>query len=306
LDYPEINNSIEKTCGVKLSYDEYYSNAEFLRRKNEQNYDIMIFSDTVYNLVKNDIKRNNINLSYIANSYNPTIKEKYIKERFPYNILYFTHALTGFLWNPNIINISSNDSIFDIFKKAGSNLVVIIDDPVEAGNLIKLGLGKAANGKNILDVMNMKNIKKISQESNVYITNNFNNLYDNKSFAFSFTWSGEAIVDKNLSQKNYNFLIHPELSYISSDLIAQINNKNYVTCVTKNLTSKNIMNILQNKDYYFSPYADYSSVKNEEFKNIYMIFKKKLPKLKWINNVDKNSFLEMNKAWELIKAEVNK
>ena len=57
IDYPEIINAAEKRCHAKISFDQYYSNDEFLRRWREQrdSYDIIIFSNTIYPGIKNEI-----------------------------------------------------------------------------------------------------------------------------------------------------------------------------------------------------------------------------------------------------------
>ncbi len=120
LDYPEVVSDIEKKCNVKVSYDEYYSSSEFLRRERQENYDIVIFSGTIYDLVKANIGLKKSNLWRQSLNYNPIIRKHYLHSDFTPNVVYFLHSLTGFLWNPNVIDIYKNDSIFEIFKKAKS------------------------------------------------------------------------------------------------------------------------------------------------------------------------------------------
>ncbi|GEM_PF-6000618 len=50
---------IQKLCKKEVSIDEYFSNSEFLRRweSNNKNYDIIIYSNTIQNAVKEKITR---------------------------------------------------------------------------------------------------------------------------------------------------------------------------------------------------------------------------------------------------------
>ncbi len=309
LNYPEIVNEAEKKCGVKISFDEYYSNDEFLRRWHGQNdhYDIIIFSDTISKMVKNKIPNfKNSTLWQQSSSYNKTIKIHYDKGKYPHNVVYFIHSLTGFLWNPKNITLSNNDSVISIFNKAKQQYVIVIDDSVEEKKMIEESL-ELSSKKEIPDnYIKMENFKKVVQNSTVYVANGYCKIYEDPKFAFSFTWSGEAVVSLVKSNKSYKFLIHPRLSYIASDLLAQTTNKKDSFCVAKFLSSRKGMSILQNKDYYFSPYADYDSVDNPVFKKIYKKFVTSLPLLTWIESVNEEDFQKINRSWQLIKLSLSK
>jgi hypothetical protein len=311
LDYPELVQLVEKKCHVKLSYDKYYTNAEFTRRLNYQgqNYDVLIFSDTIYNAVKQGIARNNSDLYKLSRHYHPIIRQHYLKNKLPSNIVYFIHSLTGFLWNPLQVKLDESDTIYSMFSKAGDNTVVIIDDPVEAAKLVSLGL---SNGKNKLvptelteNYLTKANFLHIVGKSRVYITNDYSQIYLKPDFAFSYTWSGEAMVDLQKSGKDYEFLIHPKLSYISSDLLAVLNDKPNAICVAKVLGSREFARKLQNKDFYFSPYTDTSEIDNKAFKKVYQEFIIELPRLSWIKPVDNEEFERLSTTWKLIKLNFN-
>lgn len=305
LNYSKLITTAENTCHVKISYDEYFSNDEFLRRweGEKDNYDIIIFSDTIYNAIKNKIPPvKSSTLWKQSLLYNPVIKSRYKKRKYPNNMVYFIHAMTGFLWNPKNISLSSSDSLISIFNKATNNHVVIIDDSVEAKKLIESSLLEQSKDK---DILNVTNFKRLIQNADVYITNNYSQIYKKPKFAFSFTWSGEAVVDIMESNKKYEFLIHPKLSYISSDLLAQTSNKQSALCVAKVLTTKKAMSIIQNNDFYFSPYTDYTDVINPIFKDIYTRFILALPVLPWLDSTDGASFERLNMSWQLIKLELN-
>src|SRR5690606_7579461 len=133
-----------------------------------------------------------------------------LKRNYPKNVVYFAHSMSGFLWNPANISINKNDTIETIFKKSVNKYVVITDDPGEAKKLIEF------NGDKNLSI---SNFKKMVQQANVYITNNYSQIYNKPEFSFSYGWSGEALVDLLTSNKDYQFLVHPKMSYISSDLL---------------------------------------------------------------------------------------
>ena len=308
LDYPQIINAAEKECGVRISFDEYFSNDEFLRRWEEQkeSYDVIIFSDTIYKGIKDKIPHYNYStLSKQSILYNPTIKSHYDNAKYPHNVVYFLHSLTGFLWNPKNILLSSNDSIISIFNKAKQKYVVFIDDPVEANKLIEASLNDSHQHSPSNDVLSISNFKKMIQESRVYITNTYSQIYNKPDFAFSFSWSGEMAINQMKSNKGYKFLIHPKLSYISTDLIAHTSNKKGALCVAKFLTSKVTMAVFQRKDFYFSPYTDYSGIQNPIFKDIYKNFVISLPTLNWLDSCNEKNFQIINTKWQLIKLSLN-
>src|SRR5437870_4118355 len=78
LKYPELIKNAEKECKVNISFDEYFSNDEFLRRwvGQEKFYNIIIFSDTIYNVVKHKLQviKNN-NLYKQSLNYNSIVKK---------------------------------------------------------------------------------------------------------------------------------------------------------------------------------------------------------------------------------------
>jgi spermidine/putrescine-binding protein len=300
LDHPEIIRSVEKACNIKISYDQYYSNDEFLRRWRTQknSYDIIIFSNTIYKMIQNEIPNiRSSKLSREARLYHPVIRKKYLSLKTPENVLFFMHSLTGFIYNPKTINLSANDSIFTIFQKADKKLAILIDDPVEAKKLLEIVFN--TKDKNVLSY---NRLKKIFPNTTIYIGNGFNQIYKDPDFAFAYTWSGTAfnkIYDGGL---NYNFLIHPQLSYISSDLLAQTSNNQQSMCAASALTSREVLSLVENDDYYFSSYTDISNIKNKNFRKIYQDFMINLPRLTWIESTDANEFDRLNTSWDLIKA----
>lgn len=299
LSYPDIIKQVENQCNVKLSFDEYYSNDEFIRRweSHSELYDIIIFSSTIYDLLRDKIPRiNNSKLSAYSTQYHPVIRAHYLSMHYPRNIVYFMHAMSGFLWNPDNISISEQDTIQSIFKKATNKLVVMMDDPVEVKRLVE------ADGASGLTPENFENI---AQRANVYITNNYSQIYKKTAFSFSYSWSGEAVIDIMAANKKYQFLVHPKLSYISSDLLAQTSRKTSAECVARIMASRDISTIIQNADFYFTPYIDYKNVIDDNFKKLYLDFIAYLSHALWVDSVRESHFQEINKEWQLIKISLN-
>lgn len=304
LDSPKLITSIENKCRIKISVDEYYSNEEFTRRlrSNPASYDIAIFSEKIYAAVKTTIPNfPNNRLWDGSKNYNKIIKTHYNKLKYPHNVVYFSHSLNGFLWNPNVITLSEKDSIFSIFQKAKNLKIALIDDPLEEQELIYSALNEQRTINKLSYKLTLENFHKVIQHAEVYITNNYSRIYEDINFAFAFTWSGEAISNLHSSNKKYNFFVHPNLSYISTDLLAVLSSNKNTSCVADILTSKETSNQLQNKNFYFSPYADDSKVSDPELKKAYKIFKNFLPHHQW-NGIDNgNEFEEINYLWQKIK-----
>lgn len=309
LDDPKITNYIQNKCNVKVSYDEYYSNQEFLERWKEQrqNYDVIIFSDIAYGTVKNQIALKNSNLHDLADNYPEFIKKHYIQSNFPNNVVYFTLSVMGFLWNPQVINLTNNDNMLDVFEKAKSNNIILIDDPAEVNNVMQLAFRfhETRDTQNIPLLLNTSNMDKLTQASRVYITNDYSKIYSSKDFAFSYLWSGDAFYDMKEGKYKYNFMTDKKLSYICSDLIAQINPKPEAVCVAHVLAGHEVLNMIQNSDYYFSPYGDSNQIKDPAFMTFYKRLFSEMPYLSWIEPVPTNDFGKMEQEWRWVKLKHN-
>jgi hypothetical protein len=295
LSAPWEAKIIESTCHVNLSYDQYYATDEFLRRwrQSRQDYDIAIFEDTAYPLIAKEIPHVASNLWRNTNNYNPIIRRRYQARNYPENIVFFYQSVTGFLWNPKAVSLASKDSLVTMFKKAKNNLVVLIDDPIVFQKFQYLGTGKKS--------LSLREFLKIKQNTKIFITNSYDMLYKKTNFAFSYMWSGAALSDLAHANKSYKFLIDSRASYISSDLLAQLNNKPGVVCVANLLASKKFLTKEQNYTYYFSPYANRSNVEQPFFKEVYEQYINNLSTLHWIKPVDEEKMKRVDRAWKKIK-----
>jgi hypothetical protein len=302
LDHSNITTGAEKACGVKVSHDNYYSNDEFLRRWRQEkgSYDLVIFSNTIYKIVKPELPRlENSTLSHVAINYNPIIRSNYRLSNYPSNVVYFAHSLTGILYNTKKINVTNSDTVETLFQKAKNNIVVIIDDAVESSYLLSNALkgGGPPDNQNF----NVENYNKMCLNADIYVGNGFTNIISDPNFSFSFMWSGEAIMREKKLGKDYRFIILPNISYISTDLLAETKKSKEADCVSEYLASKKNLRNVEINSYYFSPYADSTGVTHSGYADIYKSFLKSLSQLKWIKPVDPKKFDSLNQTWSFIK-----
>lgn len=296
LNNPAIISAAEKKCGVKISYDEYYTNDEFLRRWETQKkyYDAIIFDDAIYNLVNiphfsdNTLWRQSLR-------YHPTVRAHYQKAKYPHNIAYFMNWTHVFLWSSHNMSISSKDTVSSIFDK--TNKVAIMLNPIAMTKLIKESSGKLTLLNKSLD---KQHLDKSSTYKDIYFSNEPTQI-KKKDFSFIYGWVGNLIPNLMQDHKDYTFLIHPKLSPVRSYLITQVKNTEHCSCVVNFLTQKKIASSLQKNTFYFSPYVDSSNIENPFFKEIYKNYIKSLPRLPWMNHLTENDFYKINKSKQTIK-----
>lgn len=297
---PERLKDIEQQCHVNIYVDNYYSSDEFLKRfkSSKSQYDILIFSDTISKVVNNEIAIPQSTLYKIAIKYHPVIYKHYMKGHYPHNVAFFLHSLTGFLYNPNNLNIYPNDSLKFVFKKTGSKIVAMLDDPTEVNLLVTKTL---TNNFNKLAPLNNNDLKAAFQNAAILITNSPDRIISSPDFALAFQWSGEAISLIKKNPNKLNFLIAPHLSYISTDLIAENNLKPETICVTNVLSGKKFLASEQNVTYYFSPYCDTKSMTDPLMKYQYEKAVKELNSFSWIQPLTFKKLNQLNQRWAQVK-----
>ncbi len=303
LDNPHIKKSIENKCNVRFSNDVYYTNEEFLNRFNKKvdNYDIIIFSNLIYGSIHDKIANNESKLWKVSYNYYPYFKKYYFTHNYPHNVVFFTHALMGFMYNPEKINILPNQNIFEIFKNANKNDVILIDDPAEVNNLLKLGYKDSENFNHNFSDLDYSKLKSVTQQTKLFITNDFNQIYKKQNFAFAFLWSGDALLYMKNSKQSYKFTLSPSLSFICTDLLAQLKETPEAKCVAEMLETPEIMKYVQNSTYYFTPYFQ-DNMDDPRFSQLYTETKGMLPKLTWIQPLP--NFLKYINKWDSIKLQV--
>ena len=302
LTSPWVHEMIMNKCHTNISYDEYYTNDEFIRRFREHNtrYDIVIFPNIDYQMFTKELTKNDSKLYENANGYEKNVKANYDKQQYAHNVVYFQLNIEGFLWNPNVINLSDKDSIFTLFKKAGTHTVVMIDDPMFVYYLLN------KNVDHIDMAAELKKFENLTKNSKLFLTNELNDIYGRPDFAFAYTWPGIAIYAMENKYKNYHYLIHPELSLVSADLLATMNNNPQTVCVANVMASKEFLTKMQNDALYISPYKDLDGTSNPVMKNFVESFFVALPELRWQNSrVNEADFDSMDQAWKYFKLKFN-
>ncbi|MBA2710144.1 MAG: hypothetical protein H0U57_06095 [Tatlockia sp.] len=310
LEDPKIKNAVERQCNVKFSHDSYYTNAEFLHtfHKQKDYYDVMIFSNMIYGTIKNQLPNIvNSNLWKSSDDYYPYFKKYYLTHNYTHNTAFFTHAIVGFMYNPELINITPNETMRDIFKSAKDNNVILVDDSGEIGNLLTIGHTNDNNIKKNNDEtvsLTYKNLKSMTQKSKVYITSDFNKIYDSKKFALSYIWSGDALLYIKKTGKPYKFIIPSNASSICTDLIVQMKDTAETSCVANVLQNQSTLKYFENNTYYFSPYFK-NHINDKSYLELYETTKKTLPQLRMIQPVE-NFEKDYNDNWNKIKLQISK
>ena len=88
LKHPDILNTIKAQCKTEIEYSEYVSNREFLRRADEDDYDILIYMDTGLNRKVVAKKPSLYNISKTKEGYHPRIKKQFELESHRINTAY--------------------------------------------------------------------------------------------------------------------------------------------------------------------------------------------------------------------------
>ena len=300
LDDPKITEIIDKKCNVNFSHDSYPSNAEFLHtfNTNADDYDVMIFSNLIYGSIKDRLPKFNSNLSSVSNNYYPYFKDYFKTHGYTQNTAFFTHAMVGFLYNPKLIKVSPDDTIFDLFKKAKNNDVILVDDSGEIGNLVTQAYNEKYK-KNSQTKLTYKNLKELTQNTHVYVTSEFNKIYDNPKFAFAYIWSGDALLYLKKSHKPYKFFMPTHATSICTDLVVQMKDTPQAKCVAEALASPELLKYFEKDSYYFSPYFK-NNIKDPIYTQVYNQAKANLANYTMIEPVyDFENYY--NKNWENIK-----
>ena len=308
LEDVRIKNTVEEQCNVKFSHDSYYTNAEFLHDfyAQKDSYDVMIFSNMVYGTIKNQLPNiSNSNLWKSSNEYYPYFEKYYKTHHYTHNIAFFTHAIVGFMYNPELIDIGPTEKMSDIFKSARDNNVILVDDSGEIGNLLTIGFSDDKSIKKNSDgsvSLTYKNLKRMTQGTKVYITSDFNKIYDSKKFAFSYIWSGDALLYIKKTGKPYKFVIPENASSICTDLIVQMKNTPEASCVAQVLQDQSTLEYFEKNTYYFSPYFK-NNIDDKSYMELYNKTKKNLHQLRMIEPVE-NFEREYNDQWNRIKLKI--
>ena len=305
-DLPEISAIIKKTCDVDVYYDEFYSNSEFFKRisADKNFYDVIIFPDTIYEVIKDKIEVEKSKLNAVTENYVGCIRDHYLSQNYPNNIAFFMLSFSGFVWNPKIINLSKDDLNISIFKKVKNNIAILTNDPIEVCGLVEGKRSQALSSPKTKSIkrcsLATKSFEDLIQNASVYITNGHNKLYNHDKFAVAFQRVGDAVFNIKNANQELEFLTHPVLSRITIDLIAEVNERPETQCVAKVLASKEVLDIVQGKTYYLSPYGTYKLVNDPIYKKVYESLHDDVCGLPWLNPASVDEYDDLLKAWNEI------
>ncbi|OGT08499.1 MAG: hypothetical protein A2V89_04755 [Gammaproteobacteria bacterium RBG_16_37_9] len=297
LRSPEIASIVKNKCGVKIYYDKYYNTVECIQRVskigvgNIYHYDIAIIPSDIYEYSKERIRVKKSNLNKIISRYDSNIKNHYLLRGYPNNVVYFMLSLSGFVWNPTVVKLKSNDDISSLFEKAKNNTVIIMDSPVAVRDLID-------NNRRLPYTALVQAFDKVTKKTDIYITNGYSKLYDKDEFALAFQRSGTAVSAIRASKnKHLRFFVHPKYSYITPDLMAELNARPETQCVAKVLASKEVLDIVQKSTHYLSPYGTHKSTNDPVFLDVYKSLFDDIHKMRWLDSIPANDINVLEDTW---------
>lgn len=268
FDDPEVTKTIETACNVKIHIDEYYTNDEFLRREEEANYDIYIYSDTASLITKRRLENNTVDLSNTINNYNKSVKNHYLSENRKTNTLIFSISASILVLLDNKNPISKTTSLLDLLKNNKKDGLILMEDPLEFYTLLEYGLTRLE--KNLLGGTSEQfyNIGYLLTKSNIMVSNSINVIPDTYPFSLAHVWSGEAFAYKwkqnNLrtikgdniqnTPSNYNYIINPKFTHLSKDLISLQSHSASNDCVATQLSHQETHSKILANTHYLSPF----------------------------------------------------
>ncbi|WP_148696202.1 hypothetical protein [Silvanigrella aquatica] len=297
IDY-ELISQLSLECKSKISYDEYYSIKDFLRRYKKHNYSIIIFPAQIYNLISQEINDKGINLNDIRNEYHPEILNLFNRQVYTKNVAIYSLGITGFIYNPLHIHIDRNDEVKNIFQNAKDKKIAVIDDPIESLHLIS----QSTENGNDFEVE--KNFNNLIKGTKYLITNDTIKIVKDKNFAFAYSWVGTSL--KRMSENPHlKFTSIPKLSYISADFIATLDKNKDTECVAKKLASKEFLDPVLTRTFYFSPYGIPEKIQDKKYLSEYEDFIDNHHLLKWLPVLKKEDYQKKINLWEKIKIDMS-
>ncbi|WP_338636340.1 hypothetical protein [Spirobacillus cienkowskii] len=300
----DVIKALGNKCNTTVSVDIYYSNAEFLRKMDKYKYSVAVFGNGSYDMIEKKIDSSSKHFNNVTNLYHKDVLKKFKKQKYYKNTAIFNMATSGFLYNADLMDINANLSIKTIFDNAKKNKITLIDDLFETLKLI-------SNGKNVSDLeLNESHFEQfldLIKNKNVIITNDNIQHVKYQDFGFSLTWNGIAmkrILETPTS--NLKFALHPEVSYIEYELVAPLSNHKNAICVAQAIASPSIIEIVINKNYYYSPFGISNDIKNKAIIDANAEFFMVLESLKFLTVKKNKNYANIINMWDKIKFFNNK
>ncbi len=296
-----IVSELEQRCGAKISYDEFYSIDEFLKRFHEQEYSIVIFPQSTYNLVAQKVANKGTDISDIRKKYAEGVSNSGFAKNLPKNVGIFAIEAAGFLYNSEKLTIGPELPLEVIFQKLKNKKIIILDNPIEPMKLI------AKLGEQVTFEEAVLRFKKIFTNVDVILSNDIANFYKDENIVILHAWIGNSyeIIKKN---PKYKFMHHPKVSYIGGDLIASLDKNPKTSCVMKILADKEMNTKIIAHDFRMSPYGSLREFE-KKIDPLYLqvnnsFFDKTYDKLQWHGRPSSNEFQKISELWQKIKVEI--
>lgn len=317
----QLTQQVENSCHVKIdfnNYDSYDQMIDYLREPSKGQYDIVIASDTFEKGILDYIKNPSSDLYKTSRHYNPYVRQHMRELHYPPNVAFFQLALTGFVYNPKLVHPSKNFCIKDAFKIAEKHIVIMMDDPYETAVMVqrcyyshepRLPLTK----KQI--IRNLHRFQKEAMGKKIWFSELYNPRDNSKDFALQYIWEGDGMLIKKAVNSNtkqrLKFMIPQDYTYITSDILATLNNKPATNCVARQLTSPHYIESMDQDQYYFSPYLSEqhtlatNDAEYNRFQQLMLTDLKNARPNDWIEGNDFSDHQEVYNLWQKIRAEVN-
>lgn len=327
-------DDIEIKCKTSLMIDEYYTNSEFIRRMDNFEYDIHIYSDTASQLTSRKLESDMPDIRYLTKSYNKHILKRFETEHRKLNTVFFALSGTVFVWNTSIIDPNTLYNL-DVFKKRLSgSILILLDDPVEIYSLIEPNLTQELRNKISKSNKDPFGLDIFLKGMDVRISNNLISSSTGKPFALSYTWSGAAVdfykiisessnFKENTEYKNshtriqrlgakgypsyeqdsrnYDYTFHPNFSHISTDLLTLTNNKKSAKCVADQIGHGSKHLEVLNSTYYLSPTLAIPKNADKFYLDMYKKFMLIFPNMRWKKQVSNKQYQKLNTQWQKIR-----
>lgn len=300
----DIIKVLENKCNTKISVDIYYSNSEFLRKMRKYKYSVAVFGNSSYDMIEKQIDASGKHFNNITNLYHKNVLKKFKNQKYYKNTAIFNMATAGFLFNADLMDIHEELTMNEIFDNAKDAKIILIDDPFETLKLI-------SQGKNVSDLefneSHFEQFLGLIKNKKVFITNDNIQYIKYKDFGFSLTWNGIAIkrILENPSL-NLKFALHPTVSYIAYELVAPLNNNKNAICVAQAIASQEIIDMVINKTYYYSPFGISNEIKDKLIVDANADFFSIFETLKFLNVEKNKKYINIVNMWDKIKFFNNK
>lgn len=300
LSDPILIKNLENDCQTNIEVHEYYTNQEFIYEADQNNYDIYIYSDTSSILTDRKFEHNNIDISFVKETFYPTVKNQQLAINLMDNTSLFALSSTVFFWDNSQIKLSSKTRFDDIIANSLNSTFIFLDDPLEMFTLFKNGYSnKDINIRNFFSYMSKLNM-------NILFSNDPQHLIGSKHTTMAYTWSGEALyqyskIKREDPNTKFRYTFHENLSHISYDLLSLNSSSNSAYCVAKKILYGPYHNQIMQDNYYISPTLSKKGITNSDYLSMFDKFISRIHEMPWKAVLSKEDYSTLINLWETFK-----